>query len=261
MPASYSGLRLEIDASVAIVTLDRPEALNALDLALAQSLRDVMIDLDGDADIRAIVLTGAGRAFSAGADLKYRQSVGVPERNEHIRAINRAMAQIEATGKPVLAAVNGFALGGGTELAAACDLRYAAYEAAFGLPEITLGAFPGAGGPVRLPRLIGRGKAKEMIFTGQRIDGQEAERIGLVQKVFPLADLLPETLKIAHVIAANGPLGLRGAKQLINQGMEMAIGGALALSDALRFPLDATEDYNEGLAAFREKRKPVFRGR
>lgn len=259
--ASYNGLRLERDRSVAIVTLDRPEALNAIDLALAIGLRDLFQDLDAYTDVRCVILTGAGRAFSAGADLKYRQSVGVEERNDHIRAINRAMLQIENIGKPVIAAVNGFALGGGTELAAACDLRYAAFEAAFGVPEITLGAFPGAGGPVRLPRLIGRGKAKELIFTGQPIDGREAERIGLAQKAFPLAELLPETLKIAHLIAGNGPLGLRGAKQVINQGMEMPIAGALVLSDALRFPLDATEDYNEGLAAFREKRRPVFKGR
>ena len=259
--ATYSGLRLDQGGPVAIVTLDRPAALNAIDLDLAISLREVMLDLEADAEIRAIVLTGAGRAFSAGADLKYRQNLDVPGRNDHIRMINRALLQIEILAKPVLAAVNGFALGGGTELAAACDLRYAAYEASFGLPEITLGAFPGAGGPVRLPRLIGRGKAKELIFTGGRIDGREAERIGLVERAFPLADLLSETLKIAHQIAANGPLGLRAAMHLINQGMEMHISGALALSDALRFPLDASEDYNEGLAAFAEKRKPVFKGR
>lgn len=259
--AGYYGLRVDADGPVRIVTLDRPEALNALDLGLAESLRSAMVDLEADPDVRAIVLTGTGRAFSAGADLKYRQSVDVPARNEHIRAINRAMAQIENLGKPVLAAVNGFALGGGTELALVCDLRYAAEEAAFGLPEITLGAFPGAGGPVRLPRLIGRGRAKEMVFTGRRISGSEAARIGLAEGAFPLADLLPETLQVAQTIAANGPLGLRAAKQLINQGTEMHISGALALSDALRFPLDATEDYNEGLAAFRERRKPIFKGR
>ena len=259
--AAYSGLRLERDGPVAVVTLDRPEVLNAIDLDLALGLGDVMRDLEADAEIRVIVLTGAGRAFSAGADLKYRRAVDVAARNEHVRAINRSLLQMETMGKPILAAVNGLALGGGTELAAACDLRYAAQEASFGLPEITLGVFPGAGAPVRLPRLIGRGKAKELIFTGQRIDGREAERIGLVEKAFPLTDLLPKTLKIAHQIAVNGPLGLRGAKQLINQGMEMHIAGALALSDALRFPLDASEDYNEGLAAFAEKRRPVFKGR
>ena len=259
--ATYRGLRLERDGPVAIVTLDRPEVLNAIDLNLALGLRDVMLDLEAAPEVRVIVLTGAGRAFSAGADLKYRRSVDVQARNDHVRTINRALLQMETMGKPILAAVNGLALGGGTELAAACDLRYAAHEASFGLPEITLGVFPGAGGPVRLPRLIGRGKAKELIFTGQRIDGREAERIGLVERAFPLADLLPETMKVAHLIAANGPLGLRGAKQLINQGMEMHITGALALSDALRFPLDASEDYNEGLAAFAEKRKPVFKGR
>ena len=259
--AAYSGLRRDRDGPVAIVTLDRPEVLNAIDLDLALSLGDVMRDLEADAEVRVIVLTGAGRAFSAGADLKYRRTIDVAARNEHVRTINRGLLQMETMGKPILAAVNGLALGGGTELAATCDLRYAAHEASFGLPEITLGVFPGAGGPVRLPRLIGRGKAKELIFTGQRIDGREAERIGLVERAFPLADLLPETMKVAHLIAANGPLGLRGAKQLINQGMEMHITGALALSDALRFPLDASEDYNEGLAAFAEKRKPVFKGR
>jgi enoyl-CoA hydratase len=247
---------------VAVVTIDRPEALNALDLATLTELRDRLRELAGDPDARVVMLTGAGeRAFAAGADIRYMSGLGVEEAKEWGALGHEAGRLLETMPKPTIAAINGFALGGGCELALACDLRYAATTAKLGQPEINLGIVPGWGGTQRLARATTLGLAKELILTGRTVDADEAERRGLVNAVFEPGELMTKAIETARLLAAKSPVALAAAKTAANR----ALGGDHA--ENLRREVDdfgelfATEDAKEGLAAFAEKREPRFVGR
>jgi enoyl-CoA hydratase/carnithine racemase len=246
---------------VALVTLNRPEAMNSCNRELLASLRATLDDLRFDPDVRVIVVTGAGeKAFCAGADLKERAGMTPLEVKRFIVTIRDTFSLLEAMGKPVIAAINGVALGGGTELALACDIRIAAETAMLGLTETGLGIIPGAGGTQRLPRLVGKGKAKELIFTARRIPASEALTIGMVEQVVPAAELLDASLQMAERIAENGPLAVEQAKYAINAGMETDLATGLVLESRCYDAIIPTQDRLEGLAAFREKRKPQYRG-
>ncbi len=247
--------------SVALVTLNRPEAMNACDRALLSELRETLVDLRFDPEIRVIVVTGAGeKAFCAGADLKERAGMTPLEVKRFIVTIRDTFSLLEAMGKPVIAAVNGVALGGGTELALACDIRIAASGAMLGLTETGLGIIPGAGGTQRLPRLVGKGRAKELIFTARRISAAEALDIGMVEQVVAAGELLEAAMRMAEKISENGPLAVEQAKYAINAGMETDLATGLMIESRCYDVIIPTQDRLEGLAAFREKRKPLYRG-
>ena len=255
-------IAVERDAAVAVVTVDRPQAMNALDVATLSELRDRLRELEEDADVRVVVLTGAGnRAFIAGADIKYMSGLGVEEAQAW-GALGHEVARIlETMPQPALAAINGFALGGGCELALACDIRYASTNAKLGQPEINLGIIPGWGGTQRLARATTIGFAKELILTGRMVDAAEAERRGLVNAVFEPGELMPKTLELAHSIAAHSPIALAAAKAAANRALQGEHSDNLS-SEAERFAeLFASEDAKEGLNAFVEKREPRFIGR
>jgi enoyl-CoA hydratase len=258
---AYEFLNLEQDGAVAIVTITRPAVLNALNEALLTEMRAAFDALAEDEGVRAIVLTGAGeKAFVAGADIKELAAQTPVSGRELARRGQRFFTRIEQLGKPVIAAINGFALGGGCELALACTFRFAADTAKIGLPEITLGLLPGYGGSVRLPRLIGKARAMEMILTGKPVTADEAFRVGLVNRVVPAASLLSEAKAFAADLAAKAPIALRYAMQSVERGLEMPFDEALE-SEATLFGLVAsTADMREGTTAFLEKRKPVFKG-
>jgi enoyl-CoA hydratase len=248
------------DSAVAVVTIDRQEARNALNVETLTELRDRLRELAEDNDVRVVVLTGAGeKAFAAGADIKYMSGLDAHEAKRWGALGHETARLLETMPKPTIAAVNGFALGGGCELALACDLRYASRRAAFGQPEINLGIVPGWGGTQRLPRVCGIGVAKELIFTGRTVDAEEALRIGLVNAV---ADpVLDKALETAHELAGKSRVALALAKELCN----LTLGGdhvdGLA-SEADSFgALFSSEDAKEGLTAFVEKRAPSFSGR
>lgn len=246
---------------VAILTLNRPEAMNACNRELLAELRQALDDLRFDSEVRALIVTGAGeKAFCAGADLKERAGMTPVEVKRFIVTIRDTFTLIEAMGKPVIAAINGVALGGGTELALACDIRIAANTAVMGLTETSLGIIPGAGGTQRLPRLVGKGKAKELIFTARRVPADEALSIGLVEQVVPAAQLMETALQMAERIAENGPIAVEQAKYAINAGMETDLATGLLLESRCYDVIIPTQDRLEGLAAFREKRKPQYRG-
>jgi enoyl-CoA hydratase/carnithine racemase len=247
--------------SVLIVTLNRPKYMNALNLATLSEGRKILTDVYFDPEIRAVIITGAGdRAFCAGADLKEREKMNEVQVRHYIKTIRETLIDIENLSKPVICAINGAALGGGTELALACDIRIADPNATFGLTEVTLGIIPAGGGTQRLPRLVGIGKAKELILTGKRISAQEALGIGLINRVSLEDKLMEEALDMANSIAKNAPFAVRQAKFAINRGYEIDIYSGLALESKAYDVCIPTKDRIEALKAFREKRKPVFKG-
>ncbi len=247
---------------VAILTLNRPDVMNSFNFGMLRALKAKMEALRFDSDVRVVIVTGAGgKAFCAGADLKERATLSEVQVKEFILTIRGLFSFIEELPKPVIAAVNGIALGGGTELALACDLRLASSTATMGLTETRLAIIPGAGGTQRLPRLVGRGKAKELIFTGRRVDAQEALQIGLVNQVCAPDALLDSCLALAAMICETGPIAIEQAKYAINRGLETDIHTGLAIESNAYWITIPTEDRLEGLAAFREKRKPIYKGR
>ncbi|HEX6700157.1 MAG TPA: enoyl-CoA hydratase-related protein [Gaiellaceae bacterium] len=247
---------------MATVTVDRPEAMNALDLPTLQALHDRLSELAEDDGARVVVLTGAGdRAFIAGADIKYMSSLSVLEARNWGGLGHACGLLLETMPKPTIAAINGFALGGGCELALACDLRYASTTARLGQPEINLGLIPGWGGTQRLARVCGLGLAKELILTGRTVEAAEAERRGLVNAVFEPAELMERTLETARLLASKGPVALAYAKEAANLALQGAHDASLVQEGSLFALLFSTEDAKEGLAAFAEKREPRFVGR
>jgi enoyl-CoA hydratase len=245
--------------AVAVVTIDRPDALNALDVATLSALHGELVHLGEDVDVRVVVLTGAGeRAFAAGADIKYMSGLSVDQAQEWGELGHNVAQLLETLPKPTIAAVNGFALGGGCELALACDLRYASSNAKLGQPEINLGIIPGWGGTQRLARVCGVGVAKELILTGRIVDADEALRIGLVNAVHD--PVLDRALEVADLLASKAPLALRAAKQAINHALQGDHVENL-LGEQERFAqLFGSADAKEGLTAFAEKREPRFVG-
>jgi enoyl-CoA hydratase/carnithine racemase len=248
--------------AVSIVTLNRPEVMNSFNFAMLRELRGQVERLHWDREVRVVIITGSGeKAFCAGADLKERATLGEDQVREFIFTIRNLFTFIEYMNKPVIAAVNGVALGGGTELALACDIRIASEGATMGLTETRLAIIPGAGGTQRLPRLVGRGKAKELIFTGRRVDAREAFDIGLVNQVTPAEKLIDASLEMATMICQAGPIAIAQAKYAINYGLEVDLHTGLAIESNAYWVTIPTEDRTEGLTAFREKRKPVYKGR
>ena len=248
--------------AVAVVTIDRQDALNALNRETLSELRDRLRELAVDTDARVIVLTGAGdRAFAAGADIKEMGEMTVLEGHAWSALGHECGRLLESMPKPTIAAVNGFALGGGCELALACDLRYASEQAKFGQPEINLAIIPGWGGTQRLARAVGPALAKDLILTGRTIDASEALRIGLVSAVYPAAELLDRALETAAGLAKKSPLALSAAKDAANRALQGDLGSGLSYEAILFAALFATEDQKEGMTAFIEKREPRFEGR
>ncbi|TWJ33433.1 enoyl-CoA hydratase-related protein [Geobacter argillaceus] len=258
----FENLLVERSDGVAIVTINRPKALNALNAGTLEELLSAVTNLEKDEQVKAIILTGSGsKAFVAGGDISFMQSLQPIAAREFAHLGQKVFGVIEALAKPVIAAVNGFALGGGCELAMACDFRLAGENARFGQPEVNLGVIPGFGGSQRLPRLVGKGRAKELLFTGDLIDSREAWRIGLVNRVVPQEALLATAREIARKIADKGPLAVRLCKHAVNNGLEMESEKGCAYEAELFALCFATEDRAEGMRAFIEKRPATFLGR
>jgi enoyl-CoA hydratase len=257
----FENLRFEKRNQIAFLTIARPKVLNALNASTMQELTQAFHAVQEDDDVRAAILTGEGdKAFVAGADITELALLDATAAAELAARGQALFSLIEDLGKPVIAAVNGFALGAGCELALACSIRLAADTARFGQPEIKLGLIPGYGGTQRLPRLIGKGRALEILLTGEMIDAAEALRIGLVNQVVPAGQLLPHAEALAAKIIANAPLAIRYGLQAVHRGMEMPLAEALAHEAALFALCCATEDKTEGTRAFLEKRAPQFKG-
>ncbi|WP_028323389.1 enoyl-CoA hydratase-related protein [Desulfatirhabdium butyrativorans] len=243
------------------LTLNRPEVMNSLNFDLLHALRKEIGAIRFQPEVRVVIITGAGeKAFCSGADLKERRTLAPLQVKEYILTIRTLFSEIENLNKPVIAAVNGIALGGGTELALASDIRIVSETATMGLTETRLAIIPGAGGTQRLPRLVGKGKAKELIFTGKRIGAAEALAIGLANHVVKPEALLDEAGKMAAMICETGPIAIEQAKYAINYGMETDLNTGLAIESNAYWVCIPTKDRLEGLAAFQEKRKPVYRG-
>jgi enoyl-CoA hydratase len=259
---AFDNLLIERQDATAIVTINRPKVLNALDSQTLDELRRAMLDLKQDAGVRVVILTGAGeKAFVAGADIN-ELAVQTPSGGrEHALAGQHVLDLIENLGKPVIAAINGYALGGGCELAMACTLRLAADTARLGQPEIALGLIPGYAGTQRLPRLVGKGKAMEMILTGTPIAADEAQRIGLVNRVVPAAALMTEARALAAQLAKSAPIAMRYIINAVNHGVEIPFREACQYEATLFGLVASTEDMKEGTTAFLAKRKAEFKGR
>ncbi len=252
----------EKKGAIAYVTVNRPKVLNALNTPTWKDLRTAFEDARDDTAIRGVILTGAGnKAFIAGADISELAHVAAFEAEQSSRFGQEVLDLIENLGKPVIAAVNGFALGGGCETAMACTIRLAVDTAKFGQPEVTLGLVPGGGGTQRLPRLVGKGRALQLILSGEMISAQEGYRIGLVNEVVPAADLITRAEAILNKIASNAPIAVKFALEAANKGLETSQGAGLLLEASYFGLCAATEDKKEGTTAFLEKRAPQFQGR
>jgi len=259
---AYENIIFEVNEGIATITFNRPKALNALNGELLDELSSALDEIEADEEIRVLVLTGAGeKSFVAGADITELATFNTLQGKMFSRKGQLIIGRLQDLAIPVIAAVNGFALGGGSEMALACDFIYASENAMFGLPEITLGIIPGFGGTQRLPRIIGSNRAKEMIFTGKMIPAAEAQTIGLVNRVLPLDALIEETMKTARSIAGKGKVSLRAAKQAVNNGLNVDLATGCQIEvDAFAICM-SSEDGKEGTQAFIEKRKPQFKGK
>jgi enoyl-CoA hydratase len=255
-------VQVEGDGAVAVVTIDRRQVMNALDRATIDALRRAVLDVRRDESIRCVILTGAGeKAFVAGADIQELERLSPTEAEAYALAWQHVFDLVEHLGKPVVAAVNGFALGGGCELAMACTLRVASDTARFGQPEVKLGVTPGFAGTQRLPRLVGKGRALDLLLTGRVVDAQEALAIGLVNRVVPAADLMAKAKELAFALAALAPVAMRSIIEAVNRGLEMAFPEAAFLEAQLFGLCFSTADMREGTRAFLEKRKAAFTGK
>ncbi len=262
LPENLENLLVERDAAVAVVTVNRPKVLNALNAPTLDELRRIVLALKHDESVRAVIVTGAGeKAFIAGADInELAQQTPVSGRDHALRG-QHVLDLIEHMGKPVIAAINGYALGGGCELAMACTLRIAADTARLGQPEINLGLVPGYGGTQRLARLVGRGRALEILLTGDQITAEEAWRLGLVNRVVPAAELLVEARRLAAALAAKAPVAARYIIDAVNKGLQLPLPEAQVFEATLFGLVASTDDMREGTRAFLEKRKPEFKGK
>jgi enoyl-CoA hydratase len=260
--AEYSNVKLEVQDRIATLSVNRPDKLNALNEQTIRELGQAVEEIAGRGDVGGVILTGVGeKAFVAGADIAELAKMGPVDGIEVSRLGQRVFRSIELSRKPVIAAVNGFALGGGCELALACHLRIASENAKFGLPEVKLGIIPGYGGTLRLPRIVGKGRALELMLTAEMVDAQEAYRIGLANKVVPLAELMDAARAMMKGILKNGPVALGLAIECATRGMEMSVDDGLALESNLFGLLASTTDMREGMTAFLEKRRAEFTGR
>ena len=258
----YENIIYEVDGAIATITFNRPKALNALNGALLSELSSALDDIAANEDIRVLVLTGAGdKSFVAGADISELATFNALQAKVFAQTGHGIIGKLQQLPIAVIAAVNGFALGGGTEISLACDFIYASENAKFGLPEINLGIMPGFGGTQRLPRLVGANMAKELIYTGRMVSADEASRMGLVNKVVPADELMDAVMKTAREIAAKGRVSLRAAKQSVNRGLDADLASGCAIEiDSFALCM-ASPDGKEGTTAFLEKRKAEFKGR
>jgi enoyl-CoA hydratase len=258
---AFNTIELTVNEHIAVVTINRPKALNALNTEVLRELSEAVDMIEVNSSILAVVLTGSGeKAFVAGADISEMQGKTVLEAREFSALGNKVFSKIENLKVPVIAAVNGFALGGGCELAMACDIRLAGHKAKFGQPEVGLGIMAGFGGSQRLPRLVGKGIAKEILFTGDMINAERAYEIGLVNRIVDAAEVVAEAIKMAQTIAAKSPLGVSFTKKAVNDGLNLDLERALSLEAELFGALFSTKDQKAGMGAFLEKRQAVFKG-
>ena len=259
---NFENILIEKKNSIAYVTVNRPKVLNALNMATMEELRTAFHEIKNDAAIRVVILAGSGeKAFIAGADIGELAKNDAVAAKEYTHRGQNVLNLIENLGKPVIACLNGFTLGGGCEIALACTMRLASENAKLGQPEVKLGIIPGYGGSQRLPRLVGKGIAMQLLLTGEMISAREAHRIGLVNEVTAPAELIPRAEAIAAKIIANGPLAVQYTMESVNRGMEMTLNESLYLEAVLFAVACATEDKKEGTAAFLEKRQAQFKGK
>ncbi len=255
----YQNILFEAKEGVGVLTFNRPKALNALNPETFDEISHVIGRVQGDSDVRVLVLTGAGeKAFVAGADISEFPRMNSLQARAFAERGQDVFFRLETLPKPVIACVNGFALGGGCELAMSCDFIYASDKARFGQPEVNLGIIPGFGGTQRLARLVGRAAAKELCMTGEMLDAQQAKAMGLVTRVFPADQLMEETMKVAHLLASRAPNVLRSIKQVVDRGMDVDLKTGCALEAEAFGVCFASKDTREGVSAFLEKRKPQF---
>jgi enoyl-CoA hydratase len=257
----YQNIKLEKKQHVGIITINRPQALNALNQETLSELSQAVIALEQDNNINVVILTGAGKAFIAGADIKQMKNMTPLEAKNFSEQGHQLLQQIETSRLPFIASVNGFALGGGCEVMMACDICIASASAKIGQPEINLGIHPGFGGTQRLPRLVGRMKAKELLLTGDTLNAEQAHAIGLINQVVPDESLSEETEKLAQKIASKSAIQTAFIKALVNKGTNIDLPTACALEISYFSTSFSTADQNEGMTAFLEKRKPVFKGK
>ncbi|MCP4517504.1 MAG: hypothetical protein GY824_20045 [Delftia sp.] len=260
-PWALRDVKLEVKGHVATITMNRPEAMNALNGKVLQELKEVGARVRDDADVRAVIITGEGPAFVAGADIRAMMGKSLVEIRDFTQFGQGVLNDIERLEKPVIAAINGFALGGGLELALACDIRLVSTEARMGFPEVGLGIFPGFGGTQRAARLLGKGRACELIFTGDQIGVKEADSMGLVNRVLLPQELMAEAQKLAQRSARQAPLAVARAKTAINQALQTSLDAGLAFELEAVTLTFGTEDQKEGMTAFMERRRPEFKGK